>query len=96
MIRVLASRIDGMALRLGRRQGNALWQGRRARLGGVLRCQDARACDHMPLQPTAIGVVCHAATTGRGLQVTPRFRDAPRATKVRVSPRYRPCYSVSE
>ncbi len=73
--RVLASRIDGVALRPGRRQGNALRQGRRVRLGGVLRCRRARACDHMPLQPTAIGVVCH---------------------KVRVSPRYGPCHSVSE
>jgi len=39
---VLASRIDGVALRPGRRQGNALWHGRRVRLGGAPRCRCAR------------------------------------------------------
>jgi len=46
---VLASRIDGVTLRPGRRQGNALWQGWRVRLGGVLRCRRTRARGRLPI-----------------------------------------------
>ncbi len=49
VIHVLASYIDGMALRSGWCQANALWQGRRVRLGGVPRCRRAWARGRLPI-----------------------------------------------